>query len=331
MKKSVPIALLLAALAGGGAYLIVQEGYFEGDQTEVATLYGNVEVRTVDLAFRVGGRIAEIAVDEGARVTAGDVLARLDPVPLQEALAAAQAQVKVTKVAWDKAIAGNRPQEVAQAKALVDQRKAALDLAELALDRDRKLSESDTIAQAQLDTAAANVRQATALLAAAQEALSLVEAGTRAEDIAAAEARYSAALAAQDQAETALEDATLKAAQEGFVMTRAREPGAIVGAGATVLIVAIDRPVLIRAYVPEPALGEVVPGRAVEVTTDSGDRVYHGTIGFVSPVAEFTPKSVQTPSLRTDLVFRFRVVIDDPDEMLRQGMPVTIRIPVDAR
>lgn len=330
MKKSVIGITALVVLAAGGAFLAWRTGYFETDQTEVTTLFGNVEIRTVDLAFRVGGRIAEVTVDEGARVAPGDVLARLDPVPLQQALAAAEAQVALAKAALDKAIAGSRPREIDQAKALVDQRRAALDLAELALDRDTKLRQSDAISQVQLDAAKTAFREAKAMLSSAEDALSLLQAGTRAEDVAAANAAHSAALAARDQAKTAVEDATLVAVQDGFVMTRARERGAIVGAGATVLVVAIDRPVFVRAYAPEPMLGDIMPGRAVEVTTDSSDKVYDGTIGFVSPVAEFTPKSVQTPSLRTDLVFRFRVTVNEPDAMLRQGMPVTVRVPEDA-
>jgi HlyD family secretion protein len=80
--------------------------------------------------------------------------------------------------------------------------------------------------------------------------------------------------------------------------------------------------------VPEPELGLIHPGQPALVVTDSRpDRPYEGQIGFISPVAEFTPKSVETPELRTDLVYRLRVVVDDPDPGLRQGMPVTVRIP----
>ncbi|SDK03513.1 secretion protein HlyD [Aliiruegeria lutimaris] len=327
MKKPLIVAVLALVVAAGGGAWAWKEGYFEPERSKALTLYGNVDVRTVDLAFRVGGRISEMPVEEGDRVAAGDVLARLDPVPLQQTLAAAEAQVAAAQAALDKAVAGNRPQEIAQAEALVDQRKAALDRSELAFHRFGRLVKSDAISQAELDTAEAGFLEARAMLSSAEQALSLVRAGTRAEDIAAAEAALSAALAARDQAKTALEDATLTAVQDGFVLTRAREPGAIVAAGGTVYTIAIDRPVRIRAYVPEPDLGMVVPGRAVEVTTDSTDRVYHGTIGFISPTAEFTPKSVQTPSLRTDLVFRLRIIVEDPDDALRQGMPVTVLVP----
>lgn len=272
MKKLVPaiaIVVVLAAIAAGWSY---QAGLWGHEKGDTLTLYGNVDIRTVDLGFRVAGRIAEMPVDEGDHVAPGDVLARLDPVPLEQALAAAKAEVDAAKAARDKAVVGNRPQEIAQAKAIVDQRRATVARAEPALRRAERLVKSDTISQSSLDSAEAEYREAEAMLEAARQSLALLEAGTRAEDIAAAEASLSAALASRDAAETALEDATLKAAQEGTVMTRAREPGAIVAAGATVFTVAIDRPVRVRAYVSEPDLGKVVPGQKVELTTDSTDK-----------------------------------------------------------
>ncbi len=131
-----------------------------------------------------------------------------------------------------------------------------------------------------------------------------------------------------DAAETALADTAIAAPADGTILTRIREPGAIVGAGASVYTLALDRPVWVRAYVAEPDLGRVHPGQRALVYTDSRpDAPYPGQIGFVSPTAEFTPKSVQTTELRTDLVYRLRVVVGEPDDGLRQGMPVTVRIP----
>ena len=93
-------------------------------------------------------------------------------------------------------------------------------------------------------------------------------------------------------------------------------------------VLSLTKPVWIRAYVAEPDLGRVHPGLMVEVVTDTRpDRPYRARVGFVSPVAEFTPKTVQTPELRTDLVYRLRIIVDEPDPALRQGMPVTVRVP----
>ena len=109
------------------------------------------------------------------------------------------------------------------------------------------------------------------------------------------------------------------------MLTRALEPGAIVQAGVTVLSLSLERPVWVRAYVHESDLGKVPPGTKVLLVTDGQpDKRFHGKVGFVSPRAEFTPKSVETPELRTSLVYRLRVVVADSDGSLRQGMPVTV-------
>jgi HlyD family secretion protein len=157
--------------------------------------------------------------------------------------------------------------------------------------------------------------------------LSLQRAGARREDIEAAAAQRATAIAQRDKARTDLADATILAPAEGTILTRAREPGAIALAGETILVVTIDRPMRVRAYVDEADLSRISPGMEVLVTADGNPRTYHGTIGFISPTAEFTPKTVQTESLRTDLVYRLRVIVSDPDDALRQGQPVTVAVP----
>ena len=152
---------------------------------------------------------------------------------------------------------------------------------------------------------------------------------------------YDEALAARDESrakvqtaktrvaktETALEDTKIKAPADGTILTRVREPGSIVSAGQPVYTLAVDNPVWIRTYVAEPDLGRIYPGQPAKVYTDSRpDQPYAGQIGFISPQAEFTPKNVETTQLRTDLVYRLRVIVDNPDRGLRQGMPVTVKI-----
>ena len=108
-------------------------------------------------------------------------------------------------------------------------------------------------------------------------------------------------------------------------MTRAVEPGSMLSAGGTVLTLSLTHPVWVRAYVDEKNLNQAQPGREVLLYTDGRpNKPYHGKIGFVSPSAEFTPKTVETPDLRTDLVYRLRIIVNDADNELRQGMPVTI-------
>ncbi|OYY67856.1 HlyD family efflux transporter periplasmic adaptor subunit [Sphingomonas sp. 28-63-12] len=314
------IALMVAGLAtrGFGAFTPADKGL---------ALYGNVDVRQVELGFRVPGRIASMAVDEGAKVPPGTVLAQLDPRPLRDSVAVADAQIAQADAELAKREAGNRTQDIAQAQAVLAERQAALDKAQQDDARRQSLVASGAVSQALADATRADLRAAQARLRAAQQMLSLQQAGSRREDIRAARAQRASAIASRDRARTDLADAVIVAPEGGTVLTRAREPGAIVQAGETVFTLTIDRPLRVRAYIAEPDIGRIAPGMAVQVTADGNNRTYHGTIGFISPTAEFTPKSVQTESLRTDLVYRLRINVSDPDDALRQGQPVSIAVP----
>lgn len=315
------IALVVAAVATRGFGLIAS-----GASTAL-TLHGNVDIRQVDLGFRVSGRIATIPFDEGARVAEGAVLAALDPTPLRDQLSAAEAQIAVAGAELDKRRNGNRPQDIAQAQAKLADAQAVLANAREEYDRRADLVKTGAVSQAVFDGSAARFRSAQAQVAAAAQALSLQRAGARREDVAAAAAQRQQAVAQAAKAKTDLSDSVLRAPNAGTILTRAREPGAIVQPGETVLTLTIDRPMRVRAYIPEPDLTRISPGMAVTVTTDGNGKAYRGTIGSISPTAEFTPKTVQTESLRTDLVYRVRIIVTDPDDALRQGAPVTISVP----
>jgi HlyD family secretion protein len=138
-------------------------------------------------------------------------------------------------------------------------------------------------------------------------------------------AKVETAMALVAQSETNLLDSQLVSPSNGIVLTRVLEPGAVVAAGQIVYSISLDRPVWVRAYVEEPDLGRIHAGLKVRIKTDSGGN-YLGQIGFISPRAEFTPKTVETPALRTSLVYRLRIVVDEPDQGLRQGMPVTVEM-----
>lgn len=145
-----------------------------------------------------------------------------------------------------------------------------------------------------------------------------------------AQAQVKSAEARLQVALTGLHDTRLYSPSNGIILTRVREPGAVVGAGEPVLSLALDNPVWVRTYIDEPNLGFIYPGQKAAVFTDSGAQ-YEGQVGFISPQAEFTPKSVETSQLRTDLVYRLRIVINAPDKFLRQGMPVTVRLEREPR
>ena len=139
-----------------------------------------------------------------------------------------------------------------------------------------------------------------------------------------------AAKAGLASALTNLKDTQIFAPTNGTILSRIREPGSIVNVGDPVFTVAVQCPVWVRAYVSEPNLGKIYYGMPAEIYTDTTTLpTYKGHIGFISPVAEFTPKSVETTDLRTDLVYRLRVFIDNPDKYVKQGMPVTVKFRLD--
>ncbi|MEE8245573.1 MAG: efflux RND transporter periplasmic adaptor subunit, partial [Pseudomonadales bacterium] len=262
----------------------------------------------------------------GDTVEVGVLLALIDDKPYRDTFAAAEAQVQEAKAQLDRLRAGSRPQEIQQFRARVREASAALRNATQDLDRQQELMAEGVGSQRALDAAIARQDQMAAQVASSEEALALAEEGAHTADIAAAEAALAAANAQLAQHRTQLDDTRLHAPNAGVILTRAREPGAIVAVAEPVYTLSLTESVYVRAYVAEPELGLVAPGRIVAVTTDGSERRYRGQVGFVSPRAEFTPRTVETPELRTDLVYRLRIVVTDPDQGLRQGMPVTVEL-----
>ena len=297
------------------------------DAAQRLTLFGNVDIRDVELAFRVPGRLATLHYEEGDAVTAGGVLAELDAAPFSAALEAADAQVDQARARLDALQAGSRPEEIQRARAALADARAQLANAESELARKQRMFEDEAASERELDQAVAARDRARAAVAAAAAALALAEEGPRAEHVRAAEAAYRAAVAERVRAALELEDTRMVAPADGVVLVRGREPGAVLPVGAPVYVLQLIDRVDVRAWVSGVELGRVSPGTAVEVLSDTGDRRYRGTVGFVSPRAEFTPKNVETQALRSDLVYRLRIVIDEPDRSLLQGMPVTVVVP----
>ncbi|HIB5011040.1 secretion protein HlyD [Klebsiella quasipneumoniae] len=322
MKKPVVVILLiviLLAALGGGWW------WYQSSRQQPLTLYGNVDIRTVNMSFRVGGRLASLTVDEGDSIRAGQTLGELDRAPYENALLQAQANVSTAQAQYDLMMAGYRSEEIAQAAAAVNQAQAAYDYAQNFYQRQLGLRASSAISANDLENARSSRDQAQATLKSAQDKLRQYRAGNRPQEIAQAKASLEQAQAALAQAKLDLHDTVLTAPSDGTLMTRAVEPGTMLNAGGTVLTLSLTQPVWVRAYVDEKNLGQAQPGQAVLLYTDSRpDKPYHGKIGFVSPSAEFTPKTVETPDLRTDLVYRLRIVVTDADGALRQGMPVTV-------
>jgi HlyD family secretion protein len=348
-------------------------------------LYGNVDLRHVELAFNNSERIADVLVQEGDHVWQGQVLARLDTRRLEpqvaqaEAQAAAQRQIverlrhgnRPEEIAQAEAQAaaqrqiverlrhGNRPEEIAQARANLESAKADAANARRQYERLKPLLDrpvGGAVSQQDVDNAKATwdvaeaklvvtqkalalavagprpeeIAEAEARLVATQKALALTIAGPRPEEIAEAVARLQAAEAQLALLQQQLADAQLVAPVNSIVRTRLMEPGEMASPQKPVFSLAVTDPKWVRAYVSEPDLGKVSHGMAASVAVDSfPERHFDGWVGFISPVAEFTPKAVQTVELRTSLVYDVRVFVKDPGDVLRLGMPATVYLPLD--
>ena len=301
-------------------------GWWSGSDEAATRLYGNVEIREVELGFRVGGRISELLVDEGDKVSAGQELARIDQTPLRDRLAGADARAAAAAAMVDKDVSGNRPQEVRVAEAALVDAEAQTGEARRRHDRRRALLGKGFISKADFEGSEAALTAARARVDSARAALSLMREGTRSEDRAATRAEAEVMQAERRAIQTDLSDAVLLAPSGGQVLTRVREAGAIVQPGEIVYTLALTQPVRVRAYVAEPDLPRVRPGMKVTVHADGAKRSWPATIGFISPVAEFTPRTVQTEDQRTDLVYRLRLTVTDPKGELRQGQPVTVTL-----
>ena len=309
--------ILAATLWGWKAY--------QNQHTTHLTLYGNVDIRSVNMSFRVAGRLAALDVDEGDIIKSGEPMGLLDNAPFDIAVRQAQANVDAAQAQYDLIIAGYRNEEIAQVAAQVNSAQSAYDYAQSFYQRQQGMWVTHAVSANDLQNARVASEQAKAALTAAQDKLRQYRSGNRPQQIAQAQAELQQANAQLAQAQLNLQDTTLLAPADGTILVRSVEPGTLLNAGSTVLTLALTHPVWIRAYVSEANLGQAQPGREVLIYTDSRPgKPYRGKVGFVSPTAEFTPKTVETPDLRTDLVYRLRIIVTDADDMLRQGMPVTL-------
>jgi HlyD family secretion protein len=301
---------------------------------------GYVEATEVRVAPEVGGRLLELPVEEGSRVAAGDLLARLDTADTDIALRRTDAE-RAQAVAQLRLLqAGARPEDVRQARAQAEsaladvgaaeseRQAAAADLARfealLASNAGSRKQRDD--AATRRDVAAARVKAAQDRARAATEAVARLRAGARREEIAAAQARIDAVDAQIAAFKKALADAIVKSPVAGIVTTRLVDPGELIQARAPIVIVTdLDR-AWANVYVDEPLVPRLTLGQTISIVTDANQRL-DGKITFISPKAEFTPRNVQTAEERTKLVYRIKVTTDNRQGVLKVGMPVEAEIP----
>ena len=326
LKRAIPVLLLAGLIALGLRYWILKEVPREKDHL---TLYGNVDIREVSLAFNGGERIAAIRVEEGQAVRKGELLAELETQRLTLAVERNAARVDAQARVVEKLLAGTRKEEILEARAQVEAVRQRAESARRTYERLRPLAAENLASRDRVDTAMALADSEQAILAAAVERLNLAERGPRKEDIAAARATLRVLEAELAIARQNLADTRLVASDDGIIRNRILEPGDMASPGRPVLTLALTDPVWVRAYISETDLGRIHPGMPAAVITDSfPDKRYPAWIGYISPTAEFTPKTVETADVRTHLVYQVRVFACNPANELRLGMPATVVIPL---
>lgn len=321
------LVVIVAALAAAGVWWLRHQA--APSQTEL-TLHGNVDIRQVELAFNASGRIAGESVHEGDRVKAGQSLALLDTERLSLGLAQAEAQANAQREVLARLLAGSRPEEIAQARAQRDAAKVAVAEADAVYQRQLDLVARHFVSQQQADTARFAQHRTQEQLKAAEQSLRLAELGPRREDIAAARATLAAQEAAVAALRRDLREGELLAPADGVIEKRILEPGDMASPAKPVFTLALTDPLWVRVWLPETHLGRVPVGARATVSTDSHpDRRYQAWVGYVSPSAEFTPKSVETAEVRSSLVYQTRVFVCAGAGELRLGMPANVTISLD--
>ncbi len=333
MPRFIRVAVLLAGVMVIGALL--WWSFFQRHHPTELTLYGNVDLREVELPFNGTERVAAVLAQEGDHVTRGQLLARLDTDRLVPQAAKAEADLAAQQQAVNRLHNGSRPEEIAQARANVDAAAADAQNARAQYLRLTTLSDSSSgraVSRQDMDAAKTALDTAEARLAVNQKALALELAGPRKEDVAQGEALLRADQAQFALLQQQLKDADLRAPLDSVVRSRIVEPGEMSSPQKSAFTLAIVDPKWVRAYVAEPDLGSVREGMRAAVTVDAfPGRRFPAWVGFISPIAEFTPKSVETTDLRSSLVYEIRVFVQDPGNELRLGMPSTVHLALMGR
>jgi len=330
MKRLIPILILLAAVIGAGVYFYPRLTKKKAPANEI-TLSGNIEAHESLVSFKVQGRIIALPIEEGQQVGQGALLARLEDADFRQRVRIDEAAVAVRQSNLALTLAGTREQEVkASQQAVID---AQADLTEKKLDSNRaqQLFAKDEISAQDRDLAATALKRSDAALKSAEQRYNEAVEGSRKEDVAIARANLNEADANLGLSRIDESYTTLRAPSAGVITVREAELGEVVAPGSPVVTLADLDHLWLRAYVAETDLGRIHWGQDANVTTDTypGKR-YHGRISFISPEAEFTPKSVQTSEERVTLVYRIKIDIDNPNHELKPGMPADAHLELAA-
>ena len=327
MKVKIIIAVLLVCLSIFGWYVNQSKTEDEG----VLRLYGNIDIRQVELSFHDPEHIRSMLVKEGDRVKKGQLLATQDLQRYQYALEIAQAHMEAQQQVVARLESGSRPEDIHKALADVNAAKAAVNFFEKEFIRQTVLVKKKLTSIESADRSKAELDQAESRLNALLDLLKLAQIGPRVEDILAAKAQLKADGVSVKLAKKILNDAQMVSPHTGIIQDRILEPGDMADGHTPVYTLALTDPVWARVFVSENKLGKLKHGMTAQINSDSyPDKTYTGWVGFISPTAEFTPKTVETTELRTSLVYQVRIFACNPQDELRMGMPVTVSISVEA-
>jgi HlyD family secretion protein len=326
--------LLVAALAGAACQ--------DSTPADRARVSGHVEADDVQLAAEVGGRVLELTVAEGDRVAAGQVIGRLDTRDAELAIARARAERAQADAQLRLLMAGSRHEDIRQAAAQVTAAEAdigaaqsELASAEADLERYEALLKVNAgsrkardDAKTRRDVAADRLAAARQRARATSEGAARVKAGARREEIDAARARVAAVDAQIATLEKAVADATVVAPTSGVVTSKLVNVGEIVAPRAPLVVITDLDHAWGEVFVDEPLVPRLTLGQKATLHTDAGGETLAGTVTFISPKAEFTPRNVQTAEERSRLVYRVKVSVDNSKGILKAGMPVEAELPL---
>lgn len=312
------IVLVVAVIAMAIALVASQRRKAEGKVS------GFIEAYEIRVGSRVGGRVARVLVREGQLVKTDEVLVEFEPYDLKEKRAQAAAMLDERKADLLRLKNGPRPQEIAAAEARLRQAQADLDITAGTEKRMRGSFESKATSVDEMEKAIAAAKMASATTDVRRQELELLKAGTRVEEIAAAEAAVASASATLSAIDKQVGELIVKAPVDGIVEAVELRPGDLVAANAPVLTVMDLKQMWVRAYVPENRLA-IKNDQPVTVSVDSfPGRKFKAHVSFVSTQAEFTPNNVQTPEERSKQVFRIKVELDEGLDVLRAGMAADV-------
>jgi len=322
MNAKVPILAAALIVVGAVVWIALRHSGTSTAESGEVHVSGNIEVTQADASFKLPGRVETREVTEGQNVKAGQVIARLEKADLAQEVSLRRAEIEQAKAVLAELEAGTRVEEVAQAEAALALAEAEAKREELEFNRQKELRTNEVSTQREFEIAEAGWKTSQARTREQRERLTLLRNGPRREQIDQARARVHEAQESLALAETRLGYTTLVSPLSGLVLSKSIEPGEYVAPGTAVVTIGdLDHPWL-RAYISETDLGRVKVGQKAKVTADTyPDKQYSGTVSFISSVAEFTPKNVQTSQERVKLVYRIKVELENPNWELKPGMP----------